>query len=1582
MNPFRLVVAALSLAVTTTLFAAPLSGTRSIGPTGDYLSISNAIVDIQAQTLGGALVLELQTNYDSTVETFPLVFTNLNTTAVNTLTLRPQIGATNLLISSASTNAATIDLNGAQFVTIDGRPGGVGSNAGSGGGTAAQLTIGNTSSNGPALRFINDAISNKILYIKLQSVNTNVAGGTILFSTTMGANGNDNNTLDHCDLADGVSTPANGIYSLGSTNTVAKNNSGNIVSSCNIFNFYSGSVDAAGVRLEVGSTDWTISSNSFYQTASRAAAAANVQAIYVNNAAGNNFTVAGNSIGGSAPNAGGTAWTTTGTTLAYLFQGIRFNVGTNTPSSVQGNTIANFIWTSSRSSSSLPGVWSGVYVEAGAANIGTVTGNTIGSDTGTDSITVTTSGTGGTTFGIGATGKGTRVIANNTIGSITVNGSSTTISASISGITINNGDATISNNLVGSLTTPNSLNAATSSTSTSGQDVTGILANGISASITGNTVANLNNNYNRTPASFGQVRGIATSFGGSAITGNIVRNLSTTSQNANVTTSQSVLGISATSPSAGQVVAQNIVHSLANTAASAAVSVTGIYYNGPATGTNLIARNWVHSLAVASSSASSVLNGIQFAAGSYTAQNNMVRVGIKADGTSTAGAATVRGIYDQSGDTGRNIYHNSVYLGGTQTSGGSNTRAFQGFAFFARTYQNNIFVNARSNSGGFGRHYAIFYTSTSLTGLTSGGNIFFTSGSGGVLGNYNGFDSLTLADWQADTGQDTSSAIVDPLSIAPTGTAATVDLHLQSSNPAEGGGIALTDALTGTTATLTDDFDGQARGTFTPVDIGADAGNFTLTSDVFAPSIVYTPLIDGSSANRVLNGWATITDNSGSVAGGASAPRLYFKKSLDADVFGIQNNDSGNGWKFVTATGSSPYSFTLDYSLINGGSVSAGDVIEYFVVAQDAANNLASRPLGVTASANPPVQNISATLAFGGVNSFSIVPTFTGTVTVGNGGAYTNLTGTNGLFAAINAGVLTSNVTVNITSDLTETGSAALNQWLEEGGTNFTLTIQPDSATMRTLSGGTNSGLITLNGADRVTIDGSFGGSGRYLTFQNTNSGILASTLRFINDASSNVVRNCVVEGANGVKLSDPVLRTGVIFFGNGTTTGNDNNLITGCQVRDLSTADGVPWVLIGSYANSPTVLNSGNTILNNELFNFNHAGIYMEISGNDSWTLSGNNIYQLRPPKNLPYGIVMTSSGTNVILGNYIHDLLTGQNSSKCGILSYGNGTTTIARNRVTLLNDSPVVFPLIQGIEVEGIAGATINVVNNQVTLNSPNPAVLYGLYDQSTNGSVVNVFHNSFVLGGIETLAGASSSATYRGYAIDGNSSGVHIARNNLFLNFRTGGSNSSHFAASSEASGGSYTASHNVYAGTGVTTNSIRFMNFSTNLYTPAPMNFATWQSLTGDTSTNASNPGGNYSPAMFVNAAAGDLHLVPGGNVLVNGLGTPIPEVTTDFDGNPRSLTAPTIGADEFVSTNQVPVPGFNQLTAQSLGGGTNLLTFLGTPGANYALEMTTNLVSPIVWQPLLTNPAAVNGSLIFTNATELSPLFYRTRFVP
>jgi len=102
---------------------AGLSGLRTIGPSGDYGSIGAAIADVQAQTLDGPLILELKPGYSGSVETFPIVFTNLTTTADNTLTIRLQSGPVVARTISANASGPAIDLSGAQYVTIDGSTG-------------------------------------------------------------------------------------------------------------------------------------------------------------------------------------------------------------------------------------------------------------------------------------------------------------------------------------------------------------------------------------------------------------------------------------------------------------------------------------------------------------------------------------------------------------------------------------------------------------------------------------------------------------------------------------------------------------------------------------------------------------------------------------------------------------------------------------------------------------------------------------------------------------------------------------------------------------------------------------------------------------------------------------------------------------------------------------------------------------------------------------------------------------------------------------------------------------------------------------------------------------------------------------------------------------------------------------------------------------------------------------------------------------------------------------------------------------------------------------------------------------------
>lgn len=72
---------------------------------------------------------------------------------------------------------------------------------------------------------------------------------------------------------------------------------------------------------------------------------------------------------------------------------------------------------------------------------------------------------------------------------------------------------------------------------------------------------------------------------------------------------------------------------------------------------------------------------------------------------------------------------------------------------------------------------------------------------------------------------------------------------------------------------------------------------------------------------------------------------------------------------------------------------------------------------------------------------------------------------------------------------------------------------------------------------------------------------------------------------------------------------------------------------------------------------------------------------------------------------------------------------------------------------------------------------------------------------------------------------------------------------------------------------------------------------------------------------------------------------------------------------------------YNQLAVEPVGSDVRL-SYLGIPGTNYALEVTHALNPPITWTPVLTNPAAANGLLVFTNTPSGGQSFYRTRYVP
>ncbi len=816
-----------SATVTINAYYAP--GTYSVGPTGNFTSIGSALTALQGSCMtGGAYILELQSAYNSSVESFPLSLPNISwMSAANTITIRPATGATGLSITS-SNSTGTLNVNGGSYYIIDGRPGGSGS--------TIQLSIKNTSTSGYAIQFINAASYNTFRYCTILGVNTSTSEGVVLFSTTSGSNGNDYNTIDNCDLGAGASTPTNLVYSSGTTTSTATFNSNNTISNCTLHDFFNASNNHNGIWLSDGSTDWTISGNSFYETTSR-----NITGTYVNWCAiriqnytptgsyrstnissCNNTQITANYIGGTAANAGGSALTITG---AGALRGIVVYGGSGTANNVQGNTITNIAFTTSAVS-----VNSLIYHGDGSINIGTTTPNIIGSSSGTGSIVFTYNVSGGTTMKtfapvflggaiITVSGipqpetivPGTANFQNNTIGAITA-ANSKTDSCQLRLIDFEQSIDTfnISGNTLGNSTPNNIIN-------TTKQGIIGIIGftgtPGATHKINNNILQNF---YENNAAQSNQIVGISpygdanqSPTGLYQVNGNIIRNLISTSK-MTPTYGTVILGIDARASSPGQTISGNTLYNfIATDNTVTAQRMRGILFStGPSSGTNTISKNIVYNL-VPSATTGGVLRGIELESGPFTVQNNMVILGYDTSENSITSNMEIEGIYDGTG--ANNFYYNSVNIAGTGVaSGSSNTYSFYSNNTSAKNVTDNLFANNRSNSTGSAKNYAISVVNPGS--LTSDYNDYDVSGTGGVLAN-NNTDQSTLAAWQSATSQDSHSINAVPsfinaaINLRLTGSPSTANFFINN----QGTPI----------AAVPDDIDGDTRSSYTP-DPGCD----------------------------------------------------------------------------------------------------------------------------------------------------------------------------------------------------------------------------------------------------------------------------------------------------------------------------------------------------------------------------------------------------------------------------------------------------------------------------------------------------------------------------------------------------------------------------------------------------------------------------------------------------------------------------------------------------------------------------------------------------------------------------------------
>lgn len=312
----------------------------------------------------------------------------------------------------------------------------------------------------------------------------------------------------------------------------------------------------------------------------------------------------------------------------------------------------------------------------------------------------------------------------------------------------------------------------------------------------------------------------------------------------------------------------------------------------------------------------------------------------------STGAPSIRAYDIQNavgGTFNANVYYNTAYLDNSVApTAGTHQSSIVYLANYGTSsldLRNNIFVNTMNA----GTRAVVIYASANSNLLrlasTTNNNLYFagTPGATRLIG-YDGASSFqTIETYKAAVATGGLGGPREVLSVTENppfvSAVSPYNLNLQTTvgTQAESGGQPI--------AGITTDIAGTSRNANFP-DIGAYefAG---IAIDNNPPSIAYTALTNTHfTSNRQLV--AVINDPSG-VASGANSPRLYYRKSVN-DPYIVDSAPAVNGTN---------YTFTFNYSLLPGGSVSTGDTLFYYVAAQDANGIAVTNPSGGS-GATPP----------------------------------------------------------------------------------------------------------------------------------------------------------------------------------------------------------------------------------------------------------------------------------------------------------------------------------------------------------------------------------------------------------------------------------------------------------------------------------------------------------------------------------------------------------------------------------------------------------------------------------------------------
>lgn len=447
---------------------------------------------------------------------------------------------------------------------------------------------------------------------------------------------------------------------------------------------------------------------------------------------------------------------------------------------------------------------------------------------------------------------------------------------------------------------------------------------------------------------------------------------------------------------------------------------------------------------------------------------------------------------------------------------------------------------------------------------------------------------------------------------------------------------------------------------------------------------------------------------------------------------------------------------------------------------------------------------------------------------VSGNGTYQNLATA---FSAINSSSQSgADISVTINATLTEPSSGAV---LNNGNWS-SLTIKPAAGSAITVSGAITSGLplIDFNGADNVKIDGINSG-GSSLSFSNSTVSNAAgtSTIRFQNDAVNNTVTNCNLYGSAQTTFGSASAT--VIFGGNSTLTGNDNNVISNCNIGPAG--GNLPTCAVyfsgttsssALYNNNDTVRNcniydyfqsnghtvglfvsSGNTsisILNNKFYqsafrnptssHLDHYAIYINNTSGDNFRINGNiigynsssgtGLYSIHSISQSNFYGINLNAGTSqqtLIRNNTIAGIQLNGNWNSASLINITEGNVSADSNTIGNLTGSSISFNASNSFSTQQVFGIKLYGNGNKsaygnmiggITANAP-VCYFYGI-GFSTSGSPLWNCYNNIVGGSVSNSLQCLVTGSNVAYGISaeaGNSAAVFQSGNNIIRNINS-------------------------------------------------------------------------------------------------------------------------------------------------------------------------------------------------------------------